>query len=106
MMRLCQRVLDGKGILEEWKTSVMVPIYKGKGDMTNCGAYRGMKLLENGMKIVERVFEKNIRAMMVVDDIQFGFIPGRQMTDAYFIVRKMQGEYKKKIKNCTCISWI
>ena len=40
MMKLCQSVLDGKGMPEDWKTSVMVPIYKGKGDVTNCGAYR------------------------------------------------------------------
>ena len=40
MMKLCQRVLDGKEMLEDWKTSVMVPIYKGKRDVTNCRAYR------------------------------------------------------------------
>ena len=49
-------------------TSVVVPIYKGKGDVMNCGAYRGVKLLEHGMKIVERVLEKRIRALVEVDD--------------------------------------
>ena len=38
MMKLCQRVLDGKEMLEDCKTSVMVPIYKGKRDVTNCRA--------------------------------------------------------------------
>ena len=42
MMKLCQRVLDGKGMPEDWKTGVMVPIYKGKGDVTNCSVYRGV----------------------------------------------------------------
>ena len=28
MVKLCQRVLDGKEITHEWKTSVVVPIYK------------------------------------------------------------------------------
>ena len=32
MVKLCQRVLNGKGIPDEWKTSAVVPIYKGKGD--------------------------------------------------------------------------
>ena len=58
--KLCQRVLDGKGMPEEWKTSVVVPIFKGKGDVMDCGAYRGVKLLEHAMKIVERVLEKII----------------------------------------------
>ena len=56
---------------EDWKTSVMVPIYKGKGDVTNCSAFSGVKLLEHGMKIIEGVLEKKIRALVKVDDMQF-----------------------------------
>ena len=40
MMKFCQRALVGKRMPEDWKTSVMVPIYKGKEDMTNCSAHR------------------------------------------------------------------
>ena len=29
--KLCQRVLDGKAMPKEWKTSVDVSIFKGKG---------------------------------------------------------------------------
>ena len=29
MMELCQRVLDGRGMPDEWKTSVIVSIFKG-----------------------------------------------------------------------------
>ena len=28
--KLCQRILDGEDVSEEWKTSVVVPIFKGK----------------------------------------------------------------------------
>ena len=31
--KLGQRVLHGKGMPEEWKTSVVVPIFKGEGDV-------------------------------------------------------------------------
>ena len=58
MMELCQRVLDGRGMPDEWKTSVIVPIFKGKGDVMSCESYRGVKLLEHAMKIVERVLER------------------------------------------------
>ena len=47
MVKLCKIVLDGKGVPEDWKTTVMVPIYKGKRDVMNFSAYRGMKLLEH-----------------------------------------------------------
>ena len=38
----------------------MVPIFKGKGDAMSCWAYRGVKLLEHAMKIVEKVPERRM----------------------------------------------
>ena len=38
MMELCQRVLDGRGMPDEWKTSVIVPIFEGKSDVMSCGS--------------------------------------------------------------------
>ena len=52
LKKLCQKVLDGKGMPKERKTSVVVSIFKGKGDVMDCGAYREVKLLEHAMKIV------------------------------------------------------
>ena len=54
--KLCQRVLEKKGILEEWKTSVVVPIFEGKGDVIDCGAYRGVKLPEHAMQCAKKKF--------------------------------------------------
>ena len=42
MMKVCPRVLDEKGMPEDWKTSVMVPIYKRKGNVMNYSAYRAV----------------------------------------------------------------
>ena len=95
--KLCQRVLDGKGMPEEWKTSVVVPIFKGKGDMMDCRAYRGVTLLEHAMKVVERVLENRIRGLVtMIDDIQFGFMPGKGATHALFILRRMQEEFRER----------
>ena len=98
ILQLCQRVLDGKGISDEWKTSVVVPILKGKGDVMNCGSYRGVRLLEHGMKIIETVLEKRIRALVDFDEAQFGFMPGKGTIDALFLVRRLQEEYRAKDK--------
>ena len=76
----------------------MVPIYEGKGDVTNCCAYKGVKLLEYGMKIVKRVLEKRIRALVEVDNMQFSFLSGRATTDAFLIVKRVQEKYRKKDK--------
>ena len=39
MVELCQSMLDGREMLDEWALSVVVPIFKGKGDAVSCGAY-------------------------------------------------------------------
>ena len=46
---------------EEWKTSVVIPIFKGKEVVMDCGAYKEVKLLEYAMKTLERVLENRIR---------------------------------------------
>ena len=61
MVELYQRVLDGRGMPEEWKTSVVVSIFKGKEAVTSCGVYMEVKLLQHAIKIVERALEKRIR---------------------------------------------
>ena len=74
---------------EEWKTSVVVPIFKEKGEVMDCGEYTGVKLLEHAMKIVERVLENRIRGLVTIDEMQFGFMPGKYTTHALFIPSRM-----------------
>ena len=98
MMELCQRVLDGRGMPDGCKTSVIVSIFKGKRDAISCGSYTGMKSLEHAMKIVQRVLERQIRTLVNLNEMQFGFMPGKGTVDAIFIVRRMLEKYQKKDK--------
>ena len=70
----------------------------------SCGSYRGVKLLEHAMKIVERVLERRIRTLVNLNEMQIGFMPGKGTVDAICSVRRMQEEYQKKDKNL-CISF-
>ena len=100
---LCHRVFDGKGMPEVWKTSAVVPMFKGKGIVMDGGAYRGVKLLEHAMKIVERVLENRIRGLVTIDHMQFGFMAGKGTIHALFILRRMQEEFRgreKKLYMC------
>ena len=63
-----------------------------------CGSYRGIKLLEQAMKVVERIFEQRIRQQIKVDDMQFGFMKGKGTTDAIFMARQMQENFRVKGK--------
>ena len=98
MVELCQGVLDGRGMPDVWVMSVVVPIFTGKADAMNCTAYRGVKMLENAMKIVKKVLERRLRHMVKVDKMQFGFMPGKGTIDAVFILRRLQEEYLDKEK--------
>ena len=52
--------IDKEGCIpDDWRKSILVPVYKGKGDPLVCGSYRAIKLLEQPMKMLERVFEED-----------------------------------------------
>jgi len=98
LLDLCNGIVKEGCIPEDWKSSVILPIYKGKGDPMECGSYRGIKLLEHGMKVVERIFEHRIRQQIEEDYMQFGFMKGKGTTDAIFTVRQMQENFRVKGK--------
>ena len=58
--------------------------------MLECGNYRTIKLLEHGMKVVERVFEKRLRKMVEIREEQYRFVAGKGTIDAIFILRQLQ----------------
>ena len=97
-MDLCNGSVKERWIPEDRKSSVVLPIHKGKGDPMECGSKRGIKLLEYAIKVVEKNFEYKIRQQVEVDDMQFGFMKGEGSTDAIFIVRQMKENFRVKGK--------
>jgi len=55
LLDLCNGFVKEGYITDDWKSSVILPVYKGKGDPMECGSYGGIKLLEHAMKVVERI---------------------------------------------------
>ena len=100
---ICNKILNGSRLPCDWTRSILVPLYKGKGDPKECGSYRGIKLLEHGMKVMERILEKRLRDKISIDEMQCGFMPGRGTVDAIFMVRQLEEKYlsrKKKLYYC------
>ena len=46
------------------------------------------------MKVLERVLEKRIRCQMSIDNMQFGFMPGKGTRDDIYIMRQVQEKHK------------
>ena len=84
---------------EEWRRSILVPIFKNKGDIQSCTNYRGIKLMSHTMKLWERVIEHRLRRMTSVTKNQFGFMPGRSTMEAIFLVRQLMERYREQKKD-------
>ena len=52
--------------------------------------YRGLKMRQLAIKVIERIVDGLIRQVVSIDDSQFGFIPGRGTTDVIFVVKQLQ----------------
>ena len=89
MAEICQRVLDGFGMPVEWALGIVVPIFKGMGDVRNCSCYCAVKLREHEMKVVERVFQNELCRIVTANEMQVGSMPERGTIDAVFILRKL-----------------
>ena len=85
-------IRDGK-VPSDWEQSFIVCLYKGKGDALERGNYRGLKLTEQVMKILEKIVDGLIRQLVSIDNSQFGFVSGRGTTDAIYVVRQLQEKY-------------
>jgi len=92
---LCNLIVAQERIPDDWKSSILLPVFKWKGDPMECGSYRVINLLEHAMKVIERVFERRTREKV---QMQFGFMPGKETTDAIFTVRQIQEKYVCKGK--------
>jgi len=73
--KLINVIMREISVPDDWLKSVMVDIYKGKGDVLVQSNYWGLKLLDHGMKVVERVMDKLIRESVNVHEMEFGFMP-------------------------------
>ena len=92
MTELCNAVVREGKIPKEWSRSWLVNVYKGKGDALACGSYRGIKLVEHAMKVLERVIERRVRNIVKIDNMQFGFMAGEEHNRCNFHCSPATGE--------------
>ena len=95
---ICWGVQHGFGMPVERALSIVVPIYKVKDDIRICICFRAVKLLEHGMKSVDRVLENRLHRIVTVDEMLFAFMHEIGTIDVVFILRWMQEEYHAKGK--------
>ena len=99
MWKILREVWRSEKISDEWTRSVIVPISRNKGDILDCKQYRGIKLYEHRLKVLERVLDERVRKIMEVDPRQFGFMPGKSTIDsAIFTTRQLMEKGRVKFR--------
>ena len=63
LTKMFNNIFRSNKMPEEWRKSILVPIYKNKRDIQSCTNYRGIKLMSHTMKLWERVIEHRLRAI-------------------------------------------
>ena len=61
MTDLINNIVKDGCIPDDWRKSILVPVYKGNSDPLVSGSYRAIKLLEQPMKVLERLLENRVR---------------------------------------------
>ena len=95
MSYLLQTIFEQEKMPEEWRDSVIVPIFKEKGDIQDCGNYRGIKMISHTMTIWERVIDRRLSEETTIGEEQLGFMPGRGTTDAIFAARQVIEKHRE-----------
>jgi hypothetical protein len=99
LTKLFNLIFQANKMPKEWRWSILVPIFKNKGDVQSYTNYRGIKLMSHAMKLWERVIERHLIQMTSVTKNQFSFIPGRSTMEAIFLVRQLMERYKEQKKD-------
>ena len=105
LCKLFNSIMITETIPSAWRDSVLVPIFKEKGDIQECNNFRGIKLLSHTFSIWERVLDKRVRECTDIHASQFGFMPGRSTTDAIFNLKQTIEQYREGQKDI-CVTFI
>jgi hypothetical protein len=87
LTKLFNLIFRSNKMPDEWRRSILVPIFKNMGDVQSCTNYRGIKLMSHTMKLWERIIEHRLRGVINVTENQFGFMPDRSTMEAIFLIR-------------------
>ena len=103
--KLFNSIMNTEQMPSAWRQRILIPMFKGKGDIQECKHYRGIKLLSHTFKIWERVVGRMRRQCTNIHESQFGFMPGRSTADAIFILKQTTEKHREGQKNIrvTCI---
>ena len=95
LLDLIQNIFEQEKMPEEWRDSVIVPIFKEKRDIQDCGNYRGINMISHTMKFWERIIDRRLTEETIIEEEQFGFMPDRGTTGTIFAARQVMEKHRE-----------
>jgi hypothetical protein len=99
LTKLFNTIFWSNKMSDEWRRSILVPIFKNKGDIQSCTNYKGIKLMSHTMNLWERVIEHRLRKLTIVSKNQFDFMPRRSIMEAIFLIRQLMKRHREQKNN-------
>jgi hypothetical protein len=99
LTKLFNLIFRSNKMLDEWRRSILIPIFKNKGDVQSCTNYRGIKLMSYIMKLWERINEHRLRGVTNVTENQIRFMLERSTMEAIFLVSQLMERCREQKKD-------
>ena len=74
LTKLYNRTMESERMPEEWRDSILVPMFKNKGDVQRCSNYIVITLISHIMNLWERVVERRLRRELTFREQHYGLI--------------------------------
>ena len=96
--RLCNLTFESGVVPEDWRSAVIIPLYKSKGERAECKNYTGISLLSVFGKIYTGILVAIIRRFTggLIDDEKGGFRGGRGCVDQIFTLKQIGWKSREK----------
>ena len=90
MTDLCNMIWDNKEVPSDWQCGIIIPLPK-KGDLSDCGNWRGITLTSVPGKIFCSLLLSRIKVSVdkILRQEQAGFRPGRSCNEQIYILRQI-----------------
>jgi Reverse transcriptase (RNA-dependent DNA polymerase) len=99
LTKLFNTIFRSNKMPDEWRRSILVSIFKNKGDIQNCTNYKGIKLISHTINLWEKVIEHRLRKLTTISKNQFGFMPARSTMEAIFLIRQLMERHREQKKD-------
>jgi hypothetical protein len=91
MHAVFQSISSSAMVPEQWHTALLMPIYKGKGQLADPSNYRPLSIPDVACRVWGSILNQRLldATKDILPDTMFGFRPGRRTADPLLVLRHM-----------------